>query len=90
MAKEQSKTKKAVKITAISLASLIGAFILIVLIYVIYVAAQYYRIKDNLSLEVKNAQTETVPSAKSIPLFPITSVSARTLPNTPSLWTRVS
>ena len=41
MAKEQSTVKKAVKITAISLAALIGAFILIVLIYVIYVAAQY-------------------------------------------------
>lgn len=60
MAKEQSKTKKAIKITAIALASLIGAFILIVAIYVIYVAAQYYRIEDNLSLEVKNAQTEKV------------------------------
>ena len=51
MAKEQSTVKKAVKITAISLAALIGAFILIVLIYVIYVAAQYYRIGDNLALE---------------------------------------
>ncbi len=64
MAKEQSKAKRAVKITAISLASLIGAFILIVAIYVIYVAAQYYRIKDNFTLEVKNAQTQTVSAGE--------------------------
>lgn len=64
MKKEQSKAKKAVKITAITLASLIGAFILIVAIYVIYVAAQYYRIKDNLTLEVQNAQTQTVSAGE--------------------------
>ncbi len=44
--------KKAVKITAIVLASIIGLFILIVAGYVIYVAAQYYRIDDNTALEV--------------------------------------
>ena len=44
--------KKAVKITAIALASAIGLFILIVAGYVIYVAAQYYRIEDNVTLEV--------------------------------------
>ena len=64
MAKEQSTVKKAVKITAISLAALIGAFILIVLIYVIYVAAQYYRIGDNLALEVKNGQTQSISAGE--------------------------
>ncbi len=44
--------KKAVKITAIALASLIGLFLLTVAGYVIYVAAQYYRIDDNSPLEV--------------------------------------
>lgn len=60
MAKQQSKAKRAVKITAITLAALIGALILLVAGYVIYVAAQYYRIEDNLSLEVKNGQEEKV------------------------------
>ncbi len=60
MGEEQSKAKKAVKITAISLASLIGAFLFIVIVYVIYVAAQYYRIEDMLSLEVGNAKEERV------------------------------
>ena len=44
--------KKAVKITAIVLASLFGLAILIVAGYVIYVVAQYYRIKDNTALAV--------------------------------------
>ncbi len=56
----KSKTKKALKITAIVLACLIGAFILIVVGYVIYVAAQYYRIGDNLSLTVSNPQSACV------------------------------
>lgn len=60
MAKSQSKAKRAVKITAIVLASVIGAFLLIVAGYVIYVAAQYYRIDDNLALEIENPQEESV------------------------------
>ena len=44
--------KKAVKITAVVLASVIGLAILIVAGYVIYVSAQYYRIDDNVTLEV--------------------------------------
>lgn len=44
--------KKIVKITAIVLASLIGAAVLMVGGYVGYVAAQYYRIEDGLSLEI--------------------------------------
>ena len=56
----QSKAKKAIKITAITLASLIGLILLIVIGYVIYVAAQYYRIEDNLTLEVRNGQEEKI------------------------------
>lgn len=44
--------KKVIKITAICLASLIGLAILIVAGYVIYVTAQYYRIDDNVDLDV--------------------------------------
>ena len=64
MGEEQSKAKKAVKITAISLAALVGAFLFIVIVYVIYVAAQYYRIEDGLSLEVENAREEQVAIGK--------------------------
>lgn len=46
--------KRAVKITAIVLASLIGLGIFIVAGYVIYVAAQYYRIEDSLQLDVSD------------------------------------
>lgn len=49
--------KKAIKITAITLASVVGAMILTVLIYVLYVFIQYSRIEDNLALEVR-ANTE--------------------------------
>ena len=42
--------KKIVKVTATVLASLLGFAILLVAGYVIYVAAQYYRIEDNISL----------------------------------------
>ena len=52
--------KKVFKITAIVLASLIGLLILVVAGYVIYVAAQYYRIEDNLTLEINNNQTNVV------------------------------
>ncbi len=50
--------KKIVKITAITLAVLLGLLILIVAGYVIYVAAQYYRIEDNAALTV-NGTAET-------------------------------
>ena len=53
--------KRAVKITAIVIASLIGLAILIVGGYLIYVVAQYYRIADNLSLEISGtAEREKV------------------------------
>lgn len=44
--------KKIIKVTAVTLAAFIAAFILIVAGYVIYVAAQYYRIEDGIMLEV--------------------------------------
>lgn len=51
--------KKIVRVTAITLAVLLGLIILIVVGYVIYVAAQYYRIEDNAALEVNGtAQTQ--------------------------------
>lgn len=52
--------KKIFKITAIVIASLIGLLILTVLGYVIYISCQYYRIEDNLKLEVSNNQSNSV------------------------------
>ena len=53
--------KKAVKITAIVVACILGLAILIVAGYVIYVAAQYYRIDDKKTLEVSGtAEYESV------------------------------
>lgn len=51
---------KAVKITAIALASLIGAMLLAVGIYVLYVVCQYSRIEDNVALTVENNRSETL------------------------------
>lgn len=48
--------KKAFKITAITLATMLGAVILLVCGYLIYVSCQYYRIEDNLELEINNNQ----------------------------------
>lgn len=64
MSKSQSRGRTAVKAISITLASLVGAMILLVVGYVIYVAAQYYRIEDNFSLEVKNAQEQTVSAGE--------------------------
>ena len=49
--------KKAIKITAIVLAAIIGAMALTAGGYVAYVALQYYRIEDGIALEIENAQT---------------------------------
>ena len=56
----QPQTKKIIRITAIVLASIIGAMILLVGGYVVYVIAQYYRIDDKMALEIHNKQTELV------------------------------
>lgn len=61
--------KKAVKITAIVLASLIGLIILIVAGYVIYVAAQYYRIEDETTLEVDGEAGAKVARGKDYSLI---------------------
>lgn len=55
--------KKTFKITAITLASIIGLVILLVLGYVIYLSIQYYRIEDNLNLEISNNRNEIVSTA---------------------------
>jgi len=52
--------KKALKITAISLAILLGIIILIVAGYVIYISAQYYRIEDFQTIEINNNQSSKV------------------------------
>lgn len=55
----KSNTKKIIKITAITLASLFLAIVLIVGGYVGYVLASFYRIKDNQVLEVNGTATAT-------------------------------
>ncbi len=51
--------KKPVKIIAITLLSIIGAAFLIIAAYLLYVVFQYYRLVDDLPLEiVQNTQTE--------------------------------
>lgn len=52
--------KKIIKITAITLASVIGLAILTVVGYVIYVAAQYYRIDDGVTLSVDGSASGAV------------------------------
>lgn len=52
--------KKALKITAIALLSVIGAIVLTVGIYVLYVVIQYKRIDDNVALTVENNQEARV------------------------------
>lgn len=52
--------KKSLKITAITLSSIIGAIVLILLGYIIYLSCTYYRIKDNMPLEITNNQTSLV------------------------------
>ena len=56
-AHEGNIMKKAVKITAVTLLTLIIALIVAAVCYVVYVAVQYYRIEDNLALEIDAGQT---------------------------------
>ena len=44
--------RKAIKITAITLLTVILALLVAAVCYVIYVVVQYYRIEDDLALEV--------------------------------------
>ena len=57
MAHEGNIMKKAIKITAVTLLTLIIALIVAAVCYVVYVAVQYYRIEDNLALEIDAGQT---------------------------------
>ena len=52
-----STRKKAIVITAIALASVVGLLLLTVLSYLLYVVADYRRIPDDIALEVKSNQT---------------------------------
>lgn len=52
--------KKAIRIICIVLAAVIGAAVLTAGGYVAYVALQYYRIEDNLELEISGGVTEKV------------------------------
>ena len=51
-----STRKKAIVITAITLASVVGLLLLTVLSYLLYVVADYRRIPDDIALEVKSNQ----------------------------------
>ena len=52
--------KRVIKTVAVSLACVIGAFVLIVGVYLAYVALQYYRIDDNKVLDINGVREETV------------------------------
>ncbi len=56
-AHEGNIMKKAIKITAVTLLTLIIALIVAAVCYIVYVAVQYYRIEDNLALEIDAGQT---------------------------------
>lgn len=58
--------KKTLKITAITLAVLLGVLLLTVGGYVLYVVFQYDRIEDNLPLAVNGSAVETVPAGKEL------------------------
>lgn len=51
---------KALKIVAWTLLGIIALIVLIFVGYVVYLCCQYYRIADDLSIEISNNQTETV------------------------------
>ena len=52
--KNKNNILKALKIIGICLGSLLGVFVLTIGTYFVYVIATYYRIEDNLKLDVKN------------------------------------
>ena len=52
--------KKVFKVTAWTLLGIILALILTVGIYVVYMLIQYYRIEDNLALEINNNQSQII------------------------------
>lgn len=55
-----TKGQKTARITAITAGGLAGLFVLTVVIYLLYVICGYYRIEDNVVLEIANNNTATV------------------------------
>lgn len=58
---ELTNGQKAARITAITAGGLVGLFVLTVVIYLLYVVCGYYRLEDNLVLEISNNNTAAVP-----------------------------
>lgn len=58
--KNKNRVLKTLKIIGISLGSILGVIILTIGTYFVYVIATYYRIEDNLKLEIKNNKEEIV------------------------------
>ena len=58
--KSLSKGQKAARITAITAGGLVGLFVLTVLIYLLYVVCGYYRLEDNIVLNISNNNSVTV------------------------------
>ncbi len=63
------KAKKPIKIIFISLAAFVLLLLAIAGGYVAYVALQYYRIEDNLELEIINGREESVKAGESYSLM---------------------
>ena len=59
------KLKLALKI----LAGIVAAVLLVCAAYLIYVFTTYYRIEDNLSLEIDNQSADTVPAGQSLSIM---------------------
>ena len=55
-----TKAKKALKISLFTLLGIVGLVVLILVGYVIYLSATFYRIRDNLLLDITNSQTSQV------------------------------
>ncbi len=63
------KAKKPIVIVLAAVAAVIALFIAIVGGYVAYVALQYYRIEDNLALEIVGGREESVSRGESYSLM---------------------
>lgn len=79
--------KKVLRRAALALAVVLGALALLFAGYVGYLQFQYYRIEDNLALEVASAPPRRWRRAGSTPPSPATWASGPTGRTTPSSWT---
>lgn len=52
--KPLTKGQKAARITAIAAGGLVGLFLLTIIIYLLYVVCGYYRLEDNITLDISN------------------------------------